>query len=75
MKDILFSTKRQKAEIIEIVACFFAAFLINVFSIIYYKTSWSELYTQWLWVLIITCVLYIISVGVRICYYWVRRFF
>ena len=75
MKDIILSTKRQKAELKWIMACFFAAILMNVCSIIVYKTLWSELYSQILWVLIITCVLYAVSVGIRICLYFVKKLF
>jgi len=73
MKDILLTAKRQKAEIIWLTACFFAANLINVFAIIYKKTLWSELYTQILWVLLITCALYALSIAIRICLYLLKK--
>jgi NADH:ubiquinone oxidoreductase subunit K len=75
MKDIILSSKRQKAEILWFVVCFCVAVLLNVFAIFLYKTSWSELYTQFLWILIITCVLYAVSVGIRWIVYLVRRLF
>ena len=75
MKDITISSKRQKTELIWLAASFCAAILLNVFSIILYKTNWSEIYTQLLWVLIATCALYAVSVGIRIAIYLIKRLF
>jgi len=75
MKDITISSKQQKIELIWLSACFVTAVLINVFSIILYKTHWKEMYTQILWVLLIFCVLYALSVGIRICIYLIKRRF
>jgi len=75
MKDFLFSAKQQKAELIWLAACFCGAILINIFSILYYQTAWSELYSQWIWVSIITFVLYAVSVGIRVCIYLIKRLF
>ena len=69
MKDITISSKQQKIELKWIAGCFCVAFLINVFSIIFYKTNWSEIYTQLLWILLIACILYAVSVGLRILIY------
>jgi len=74
MKDFLFTAKHQRAEIIWFIACFCVAVLLNVFSIIFYQTTWKELYTQMLWVAIITCALYAVSVGVRLCIYLIKRY-
>jgi len=74
MRDFLITTKQQKTEIIWFIACFCCAVLLNVFSIFFYQTSWKELYTQLLWVAIITCVLYAVSVGIRICIFLIRKF-
>ena len=65
-KDILITAKRQKTEIIWIIASFCFAFLLNLFAIISKQTEWKELYTQALWLFIITCVTYALSVGIRI---------
>ena len=75
MRDIVITGKRQKAEILWILACFFGAILMNFFAIIGYKTQWNELYSQILWVLLITCVLYAISVGLRVALYLIKRLF
>ena len=75
MNDILLTAKRQKQEMKWFAACFCAAILINVFAIIIYKTLWSELFTQFLWVILITCFLYAVSVGIRIAFYLIKRLF
>ena len=75
MKDLIITPKQQKAEMIWLVASFFGAVLLNFFSILWYKTNWSEIYTQILWVLLITCVLYVISVGIRLAIYLIKRLF
>ena len=74
MKDIVLTAKRQKAEILWFAASFCGANLINFFSILYYSTAWKELYTQLLWVSIITIVLYAFSVGIRMCIYLIKKF-
>ena len=75
MKDLIITSKQQKAELIWLAASFLGAVLLNVFSIIGYKTNWSEIYTQILWVLLITCILYALSVGIRFAIYLIKRLF
>ena len=75
MKDINLSVKLQKAEIKWFVACFCAAFLMNIISIIVYKTSWSEVYTQILWILVIACAFYAISVAIRLLIFFIKKLF
>ena len=74
MKDYLFTAKQQKAEISWFIACFCSAVLMNVFAIIFYQTSWNELYTQILWVALITCGLYALSLAIRVCIYLINRY-
>ena len=75
MREIKISISRQITEAKWIVASFFAAFLLNVISIIVYDTSWSEVFTQILWVLVISCVIYGISVAMRVMLYFIKRLF
>lgn len=72
MKDIVFSVKRQKAELKIFGVCVGLAYLMNIIAIILYQTSWSELWTQTLWVLILSGVLYGLSVGLRLLIYFLR---
>ena len=50
MKEIVLSVKRQKTEIKIFCVCIALAYLMNIISIIAYGTSWSELWTQSLWI-------------------------
>ena len=70
MKEIVLSVKRQKTEIKIFCVCIALAYLMNIISIIAYGTSWSELWTQSLWMLLITCGFYGLSVVLtqRECY-------
>ena len=73
MKEIVVSVKRQKTEIKIFCACIALAYLMNVVSIIAYRTSWSELWTQSLWMLVIACGFYGVSVFLRLLYYGLFR--
>jgi hypothetical protein len=75
MKDLHISAKRQKSELKWLAGCFSVAFLLNILSIIMYKTLWSEIFTQLLWVLIITCALYAVSVFLRLTFYFIKKLF
>lgn len=68
MKDILLSVKRQKTEIKVFCTCIVLAYVMNIVSIITFGTEWSELWTQSLWMLIVTCGLYGLSVVLRLLY-------
>ena len=72
MKDIVFTAKRQRTELIVFGVCLLVSFLMNVYAIVAFNTEWKELYTQLLWVLAIAVFLYAVSVGVRLIYTCVR---
>lgn len=72
MKDIVFTAKRQRTELIVFGVCLLVSFLMNVYAIVAFNTEWKELYTQLLWVLAIAVFLYAVSVGVRLFYAGVR---
>ena len=73
MKDIVLSVKRRKTEIKIFCVCIVLAYLMNIVSIIAYGTSWSELWTQLPWMLLITCGFYGLSVVLRLLYYGIRQ--
>ncbi|MDR3250385.1 MAG: hypothetical protein LBT42_01790 [Tannerella sp.] len=75
MKDITISVKRQKTELKWLLASFCTAFLLNILSIIMYATSWDESYSQLLWVLAITVILYAVSIGFRLLFYAIKKLF
>jgi len=75
MQDINITVNRQKIELKWLAASFVIAFLLNVISVIIYQTSWSELWTQLLWVLILTLIIYVLSIAARVAVYLIRRLF
>jgi hypothetical protein len=66
MKDIQIKGKTVKREIIILLIVFSAALALNIFSIVNYKTNWSELYKEFYIVIILTFVLYFIIWPVRL---------
>lgn len=75
MKDIVFTSTRQKKELRIFGICFAIGFLMNVISIIIYKTSWIEIFTQLGYVLAIAIVLYLLLAIFRGIIKWIRKAF
>lgn len=73
MKDIVISSKRMKKEVAILLACFIIAFVINIASIVIYKTSWLEIFTQIGYVIIITLTLYLVIAFIRLIIYLINR--
>ena len=73
MKDLIITSRRLKKEIYILYACFIIAFLINIFSIITFKTPWHEMFTQIGYVVIITLILYLFAAFFRLFAIGVRR--
>jgi len=69
MKDILFTVKQQKREIMCVVASLFLAIVVNVFAILFYGTEWKELYTQWFAMLLVAVAFYFLSVLFRLIFW------
>jgi len=75
MKDIVITGKRLRLEGLIFTGCFIVAFLLNVFSIVFYKTEWKELYTQLLWVICLSCLIYFLFLVLRLLYFFLKRIF
>lgn len=60
MKDIIITVKQQKREIKIWLIALLVAFLLNVCAIWVYDTEWSELWTQGVWVLILSFLIYVL---------------
>ncbi len=73
MKEIVFTPKRQKKELRIFGVCFAIGFLMNLASIIIYKTSWNELFTQIGYVIAIAIVLYLLFAIIRGIIKWIRK--
>lgn len=72
MKDILITAQRQRKELIIYLICLLVAIGLNIFSIIKYSTSWSELITQLPYVIIISLGIYVVTAVVRLLVYLIR---
>lgn len=73
MKDIVFTTERQRKELRIFGICFAIGFLMNIISIIIYKTSWIEIFSQLGYVLAIAIVLYLLLVLFRGIIKWIKK--
>jgi hypothetical protein len=58
MKNIIITTKGLKQELKIWLVCLIAANGLNIYSIIHYQTSWSELYSQGGFVVLISLFIY-----------------
>jgi len=73
MKDIVISNKRIKREIWVFILCFVAAFGLNIYSIVKYKTEWSELIGQLPIVLLLAVVIYLLAGLLRLAVFGIVR--
>lgn len=72
MKDTLITVKRKKIEFVTFIVSIVVAEIINMIGIIKYNTSWSELYTQFVYVLCIGCAIYAVWTLIRIIAYGIK---
>ncbi len=68
MKDTVITAKRKRTEIVSVSVCFALAVLINIGSIIYFKTPFYEVFTQIGYTLVITLVLYLVWIIIRLIF-------
>jgi hypothetical protein len=68
MKDIAISSDRIKKELIQFSVIFLLSNIANLIAIIYYKTSFVELFTSIHYVLIFTISVYAVWTVIRIIY-------
>ena len=65
MKETIITGKRKKHEILFLAICLGIACILNILSILVYKTDYKELYSELPTVFIIALILYLLSVGIR----------
>jgi hypothetical protein len=73
LKDTTITAKAKKRELIIFVACFTAAYLLNVIGIARNHTPARELITQLHIVLLVTMVFYGAAAILRLLYYLISR--
>jgi len=75
MKDITIKGVCIKRELWIFLGVFIFAFGLNIYSILHYKTSWSELYTHLYIVLLMTIFIYCVIAGIRLVVALIYRLF
>lgn len=73
MKDIIITPRKLKREFFIWLLCLVAAIGLNIYSIIYYDTSWSELYTHLGYVVAISIGIYLILYVFRALFLLLRK--
>ena len=66
MKDIIITSKRLNKEIRILLTCFIVSFILNILSIIIYKTPWVEMFSQIGYVVVISFILFLIVTFIRL---------
>lgn len=66
MKDIIITGRRQKIELGMLLLSFCLAMVMNIAAIAIYETEWKEIYTQWIWVLLLSAGFYVALVALRV---------
>ena len=75
MKDINIKAKSIKRELWIFLVVFIFSFGMNIYSILHYKTSWSELYTHLHVVVLMSILFYCIIAVVRLLISVLSRLF
>ena len=75
MKDITIKAGNIKRELWIFAVVFIFTFGLNIYSILHYKTSWSELYTQLFFVGLISIFIYCVIAGIRIVIALISKLF
>ena len=73
MKDLVISSKMLKKELIILLSCFIAVSLVNIASIIIYKTSFWEIFTQLGYVFVFTVILYVFILVLRLIFFGIFK--
>lgn len=66
MKDIIITQKRIKKEIATFLVCLLVGILANLGAIIWYKTSFSEIFTSLHYIAVFSVALYLLWSFIRI---------
>ena len=73
MKDIIIPGKVIKKELVILLVSMAAAILLNGYSIIKYKTAWTELFSQLHVVFAVGIIIYLLVLTLRLVYFLILR--
>ena len=66
MKDTIITTKQKKRELLFLLISFIIAFVLNIYSIVYYDSQWKELFTTLHITILFSIVIYFLLVIIRL---------
>lgn len=75
MKDTIITGRRKKIELITMLICFLIANIANIYSIIAYKTSFTEIFTSMGYVIVAAAALYVLWSIIRLVIYGISFLF
>lgn len=73
MKDIVFTARSQKRELLYLLISFVIAVLLNLGAILYYGAPMSEMFTSFFYVLVFTLFLYALTLIPRLLYMMLKK--
>ena len=73
MKDIVFTARSQKRELLYLLISFVIAVLLNLGAIFYYGAPMSEMFTSFFYVLVFTLFLYALTLIPRLLYRMLKK--
>ncbi len=73
MKDIVFTARSQKRELLYLLISFVIAVLLNLGAILYYGAPMSEMFTSFFYVLAFTLFLYALTLIPRLLYRMLKK--
>ena len=73
MKDTVITAAVKRRELLIWLTCFIVANVVNITTIICYSTPWYEIFTQIGYVVVMSVLLYVLTIVVRVVWFVVRR--
>lgn len=75
MKDIIIPSHVVRRELLVVLACFLASFCTNIGAVIAYHKSWTEIFSQIGYVVVIAALIYVLLWVIRLICLLLRRLF
>lgn len=73
MKDIVIPSRIIRRELLVVLACFLTSFLVNVGAVVAYHKSWTEIFSQIGYVVVISVFFYVILWIIRILFLIIKK--
>ncbi len=73
MKDIVIPSRIVRRELLVALACFLTSFFMNVGAVVAYHKSWTEIFSQIGYVVVISVFFYVILWIIRILFLIIKK--